>query len=957
MAIRDSIAIKGARENNLQNIDVSIPRDKLVVITGISGSGKSSLAFDTVYAEGQRRFMESMSTYAKRFVEQMKKPDVDFVTGLSPVISIEQKTIFNNPRSTVGTMTDLYEYLRMLYSTVGQAHCPYCRSPITYRTPYQMAEHLLSLPDGAEVEIRAPVFKIYGEDYAFLFDDIRTKGYRRVRIDGELCDLSEELELDENEDFHIEAVIDRFVIRGDLQKQLLASIEHGLVVGENFLSFHLLNPEIASKQEVAAFYEGFGCPEHRLSMAELTQGYFTFNEPLSACVTCSGLGTYLQVHPDLLVPDKSRSILDGAFVREAINCDRNGWGGRIFYSLAEHYGFDLETPFAELSDRIVDVLFYGTKGKRFTIVLPPGATEGRRYKGRKVAFDGVINQIERRYRRYRRQGVAHSGMEDYLRKVMVEYDCPDCGGTRLKATRMLVTVAGRTIHDLCEMHLQELRDFFKDVPMPVQRKQAGEQIVRELVLRLDLIMGIGLDYLSLTRRAGTLSGGEAQRIRLSTQIGSGLMGMLYVLDEPSIGLHPKDNVKMIETLRRLRDVGNTVIVVEHDEETIRAADHVIELGPGPGVHGGRISAEGTIRQILKNPDSLTGQFLTGRQRIDVPVERRPLNGCNLHVRGARANNLDDLDVKIPLGVFVCVSGASGSGKSTLVHDILYKKLYSIFHDSRVLSGAHDRLDGIEHVSDVINIDQSPIGRSPRSNPATYIGFYDNIRRLFAATPEAKKRRYTTSRFSFNVKGGRCEECGGEGTVTTKLHLMADVEVPCPTCKGARYNQDTLDVTYRDKNIAEVLAMTIEDGVDFFADHRLIAHKLGVLNDLGLGYLQIGHPAPLLSGGEAQRVKLADELGKLKRGKSNLYLLDEPTTGLHLADIQRLLDSLNRLVEAGHTVLVIEHHLDVIKTADYIIDLGPEGGHNGGQIVGQGTPEELAEVSESYTGQFLKNFLV
>ena len=956
MAIRDSIAIKGARENNLQNIDVSIPRDKLVVITGISGSGKSSLAFDTVYAEGQRRFMESMSTYAKRFVEQMKKPDVDFVTGLSPVISIEQKTIFNNPRSTVGTMTDLYEYLRMLYSTVGQAHCPYCRCPITYRTPYQMAEHLLSLPDGAEVEIRAPVFKIYGEDYAFLFDDIRTKGYRRVRIDGELCDLSEELELDENEDFHIEAVIDRFVIGGDLQKQLLASIEHGLVVGENFLSFHLLNPEIASKQEVEAFYEGFGCPEHRLSMAELTQGYFTFNEPLSACVTCSGLGTYLQVHPDLLVPDKSRSILDGAFVREAINCDRNGWGGRIFYSLAQHYGFDLD-----------DALCRAVRPHRRCAVL--------RHQRQALHYCPAAGR-DRGPPLQRAQGCFRWGHQPNRAPLSPlppprgsafgdgGLSAQGHGRVRLPGLRRHAAQShAHARHCGRPHHPRPVRDapagvarFFKDVPMPVQRKQAGQQIVRELVLRLDLIMGIGLDYLSLTRRAGTLSGGEAQRIRLSTQIGSGLMGMLYVLDEPSIGLHPKDNVKMIETLRRLRDVGNTVIVVEHDEETIRAADHVIELGPGPGVHGGRISAEGTIRQILKNSDSLTGQFLTGRQRIDVPVERRPLNGCNLHVRGARANNLDDLDVKIPLGVFVCVSGASGSGKSTLVHDILYKKLYSIFHDSRVLSGAHDRLEGIEHVSDVINIDQSPIGRSPRSNPATYIGFYDNIRRLFAQTPEAKKRRYTASRFSFNVKGGRCEECGGEGTVTTKLHLMADVEVPCPTCKGARYNQDTLDVTYRDKNIAEVLAMTIEDGVDFFADQRLIAHKLGVLNDLGLGYLQIGHPAPLLSGGEAQRVKLADELGKLKRGKSNLYLLDEPTTGLHLADIQRLLDSLNRLVEAGHTVLVIEHHLDVIKTADYIIDLGPEGGHNGGQIVGQGTPEELAEVSESYTGQFLKNFL-
>ncbi|NKB70819.1 MAG: excinuclease ABC subunit UvrA [Candidatus Latescibacteria bacterium] len=956
MAVRQTIGIKGARENNLQNVDVEIPRDKLVVVTGISGSGKSSLAFETVYAEGQRRFMESMSTYAKRFIDQMKKPDVDFVQGLSPVISIEQKTTFNNPRSTVGTMTDLYEYLRMLYSTIGLPHCPYCKQEIGFRTPYQMTEHLLSLPQGAEVEVRAPVFKIYGEDFGYLFDDIRTKGYRRVRIEGELRDLSEDIELDEELDYHIEAVIDTFVIRQGLDKQIQASLEHGLVVGESFLSFHLLNPETTSKKKVAAFYQGFGCPEHRLSMAELTQGYFTFNEPIGACVTCSGLGTYLQVHPDLLVPDRRRSIAGGAFVREAFKYDRNSWGGRIMYSLAKHYDFSLDTPFEELPQRIVDILLYGTHGERFAIAIPAGATEGKRHKGRKVSFEGVINQIDRRYRRYRKQGIAHSGMEDYLRKVMVEYGCPDCKGTRLKPTRLLVTIDDRTIHELGQMHLEELRDFLKAMPMPPNKKLAGKQIGRELITRLELLMGIGLDYLNLNRPSGTLSGGEAQRIRLSTQIGSGLMGMLYVLDEPSIGLHPKDNVKMIKTLRRLRDIGNTVIVVEHDEETIRAADHIIELGPGPGVHGGRITAEGTIAKILKNKTSLTGQFLSGRRRIDLPDQRRPLNGHNLHIRGARANNLDNIDVKLPLGAFICITGASGSGKSTLIHEILYKKLYALFHDSRVLSGEHDGLEGFEQLSDVVNIDQSPIGRSPRSNPATYIGFYDNIRKLFAATPGAKKRRYTVSRFSFNVKGGRCEECGGEGRVTTKLHLMADVEVQCPTCKGARYNQDTLEITYNGKSIAEVLAMTIEEGVDFFQDQRLIAHKLGVLNELGLGYLQIGHPAPLLSGGEAQRVKLADELGKMKRGKHNLYLLDEPTTGLHLADIQRLLDSLNRLVDAGHTVLVIEHQLDVIKTADYIIDLGPEGGHNGGQIMAQGTPEEVVEVTDSHTGQFLKEYL-
>jgi excinuclease ABC subunit A len=671
------------------------------------------------------------------------------------------------------------------------------------------------------------------------------------------------------------------IIRPDQEKQIQASLENGLLLGEGFLSFHLVDVE---DQEEAAFYEDFGCSEHRLMMGELTPGYFTFNEPVGACVTCSGLGTYLQVHPDLLMPDKSRSIMGGAFVREAFKYDKNSWGGRSMYSLAQHLDFSLETPVEDLPERVIDALLYGMGGEKFPVVKPPGAKMNRRYVGRRISFDGIITHIERRYRRYRREGIAHSGMEEYLRKVMVEHSCPECSGGRLKPQRRLVTIAAQPIQALGDMHLAELKAFLSEVPMPVKKKKAGTQVVRELTSRLELLLGIGLDYLNLNRRSGTLSGGEAQRIRLSTQIGSGLMGMLYVLDEPSIGLHSKDNIKMIRTLKHLRDIGNTVIVVEHDEETMRAADHIIEMGPGPEVHGGEVVAEGSIKEILKNPKSLTGQFLSRKRYIPVPHQRRDMDERFLMIRGARHNNLQNLDVKIPLGGIVCITGASGSGKSTLVHEILYKKLYSSFHDSRVLAGDHDRLDGIEALSGIINIDQSAIGRSSRSNPATYIGFYDHIRKLYAATPQAKKRRYTISRFSFNTKGGRCEECSGEGQLTTKMHFMADVEMACPSCKGARYNEQTLEIFYNDKNIAEVLDMSIEAGVDFFEDQRLIHHKLGVLNDLGLGYLKIGHPAPMLSGGEAQRVKLANELGKLKRGRHNLYILDEPTTGLHLAGI-------------------------------------------------------------------------
>ena len=1004
--MRQTVAVKGARENNLQDIEVEIPRDKLVVVTGISGSGKSSLAFDTVYAEGQRRFLESMSTYAKRFITQLKKPDVDFVDGLSPVVSIEQKTVTMNPRSTVGTMTDLQDFLRMLFATIGIAHCPYCEREIPIRSPHQILERLLSLPEGTEVEIHAPVFKIYGEDYDYLFDDIRTKGCRHVRIDGEPHDISEEIELDEDKEYDIQVIVDKFFIHKDIDKQVLASLEHTMLVGEGFMRFQVRDlelPEVipvpgsaVGNRAYGEFVEGsavgnraydepgraygelvegsavgnrayggaewddFGCAEHGVLMGELGPHHFTFNEPTGACVTCSGLGTYLQVHPNLLVPDKTRSIVEGAFVHQAAKYDPDRWDGRTLYSLSQHYGFDLHAPFADLSPEVVDILFHGTRGEDFPICQPPDAKPiEKRHLGRKIRFDGIITRIDRHYRHYRKQGEAHSGMEEYLRKVMVEHTCPDCGGAKLKRQRLLVTVKERTIHELGELHFEQLRDFLLAIDKDTlheKHREAGTRVIRELVERINLLLGIGLDYLNLNRRAATLSGGESQRIRLSTQIGSGLMGMLYVLDEPSIGLHPKDNQKMIETLRKLRDIGNTVIVVEHDESTIRAADYIIELGPGPGVHGGKVVVQGALETILACPDSLTGLYMSGRREIPIPQQRRELNGKFLSVTGARENNLRNLDVDIPIGVFICVTGASGSGKSTLVNEILYKRLYSIYHDSRTLYGAHDTLAGHEHISDVINIDQSPIGRSSRSNPATYIGFYDNIRKLFASTPMAMARGYAVGRFSFNVKGGRCEECHGEGTITTKLHFMPDVEVVCPTCKGARYNQDTLDVTYNGKNIAEILDMSIEDGVEFFEEHRLIRHKLSVLNALGMGYLQIGHPAPLLSGGEAQRVKLASELGKIKRGKNNLYILDEPTTGLHLADVQKLLDSLSQLVDKGHTVIVIEHHLDVIKTADYVIDLGPEGGHKGGQVLAHGTPEEVTGVRASYTGQFLRGYL-
>ena len=965
--MRETISVQGAKEHNLKNINVEIPRNQLVVITGVSGSGKSSLAFDTVYAEGQRRYLESMSTFAKKFIDQLKKPNVDFVIGLSPVVSIEQKTTIRNPRSTVGTITDIADYMRMLYATIGTPHCPYCGQEVTVKSSKQMLEHLLLLPAGTEVEIRAPVLKFYGEEWAYLFDNVRNKGYRNVYIDGTLMDISKGIELDEDQAYQVDVLVDHFNVRADMGKQILASLGYAQMIGEGFISLHVMNAETgqaanrptSQKRMLAShFYDDFACPKHGVLMGEVEPFYYSFNLPSasSSCVTCLGLGTYRQVHPTLLVADRNKSIREGAFAKEALNYDKNSWTGRIIYSLAHHYGFSLDTPYKDLSPETIDLLLYGSKGEKFPILIPEGARVGTQHEGREMRFGGIIGHIERSYRRYRKEGTFNHWMEEWLKKVMVEFTCPDCGGKRLKPQRMWVTVQGKTIHDLGDMKFEDLIVFLNQVPLPEKKRRIGEQIVHEIVRRLQLLLDIGLDYLKLNRTSSTLSGGESQRIRLSTQIGSDLIGMLYVLDEPTIGLHPYDSKKMVNTLHRLRDLGNSVMVVEHDESIIQAADYIIELGPGPGDHGGEVVATGTVTEILKNPASLTGQFLSRARKVPLPQKRRPPNSRYLVIRGAQENNLRDIDVAIPLGLFTCITGVSGSGKSSLVHDILYKKLYSIFYDNRVLSGKHRLIEGVELISDIIHIDQSSIGRTPRSNPATYIGFYDKIRFLFSATEAAQERGYSPSRFSFNVKEGRCDECGGEGILHSHLQGMADVETICPICKGEQYNPETLEITYQDKNIAEVLAMTIEEGMQFFAGQRAIKHKLRTLNDLGLGYLKLGHPAPKLSGGEAQRIKLAYELGKIKHGKHNLYILDEPTTGLHVADIQKLLDSLNRLVDAGHTVLVIEHNLDVIKTADWVIDLGPEGGDEGGEIVAQGTPEQIARVEKSYTGRFLANYL-
>ncbi len=954
-AARTTIAVQGARVHNLKNISLEIPRDKLIVVTGLSGSGKSSLAFDTIYAEGQRRYMESLSSYAKRFVSQVTKPDVDFVFGLSPVISIEQKTVANNPRSTVGTMTDIAGYVNLLFATIGQPHCPRSGEPVPSRTSSQILEAILSLSEGTEIELRAPVFKVYGEELDYVFTEVRKKGCRRMIIDGKSVELSEQVEVDQSTVRHMDAVVDRLVVGRKHEKSIKAGIAATLLVGDGLLQVHVVKG--AGKADAERFYRGLCSERHHFVYGDIQPEYFVFNNPESACRTCGGLGVHKLTHPELLVPDPRRSILGGCFLREAFKYNPDTWDGRVMYSLANTLHFSLDTPWEKLQDPVRQAVLYGIDSRKIVLTSPPEAKIARdKWEGKEVGFGGIARRIERHYRRYRQRGEANSGMEAWLDKVMVEHSCPDCRGARLRATRLLFTIDGKSIYDAGQLNFDELRAFLDTIKPTGRGADAGRQVLAEIRGRLNLLLGIGLDYLNLNRRSGTLSGGESQRIRLSTQIGSGLMGMLYVLDEPSIGLHPKDNVKMIATLKSLRDIGNTVIVVEHDEETIRAADHLVEMGPGPGVHGGKVVVQGTLADVLACRESPTGQFLSGRRSIATPSRRRTGIGRTLTVRGARENNLKAIDVTFPLGMLVAITGASGSGKSTLINEVLYKALWKRLVDTRTLPGEHDGVDGGEHVHKVVNIDQSPIGRNSRSNPATYIGFYDAIRDLFARTPVSLERGYKPGRFSFNVKGGRCEECQGEGVITTQLYFMPDVEVTCGACKGARFNSETLEVTLRDKSITDVLNMSVEEGMKFFAAEPVVGKKIEVLNDLGLGYLTLGQSSTTLSGGEAQRIKIATELSKLQRSRHTVYILDEPTTGLHLADVERLLDALNRLVDAGHTVLLIEHHLDVIKTADHVIDLGPEGGHAGGQVVATGTPEQIAACKSSYTGSYLRTHL-
>ena len=954
VAARTTVAVHGARVHNLKNISLEIPRDKLIVVTGLSGSGKSSLAFDTIYAEGQRRYMESLSTYAKRFVAQVAKPDVDFVYGLSPVISIEQKTIGSNPRSTVGTMTDIASYLNLLYATIGEPHCPRTGESVPSRTSSQILEAILALPEGAQIELRAPVFPQYGEDLDFVWTEIRKKGCRTVIVDGKLVDLSAEIDLDESKIQSMDAVVDRFIVGRKHEKAIKAGIAATLLVGDGLLQVEVLKG--VGRAETERFYRALASRTHHLTYGDIEPEYFMFNNPESACRTCGGLGVHKLTHPELLVPDPRRSIAGGCFVKEAFKYNPDTWDGRVMYSLSKSLNFSLDTPWEKLSESVRRAILEGIPRKLVLTVPPEAKVKREEAQGREVGFGGIARRIERHYRRYRQRGEANSGMEAWLDKVMVEHTCPDCKGARVRATRLCFTVGGKTIYDMGQLHFDELSTFLDTLKPTGRGADAGRHVLADVRARVDLLLGIGLDYLSFNRRSSTLSGGEAQRIRLSTQIGSGLMGMLYVLDEPSIGLHPKDNVKMIATLESLRDIGNTVIVVEHDEDTIRAADHIVEMGPGPGIHGGEVVVQGTLNDVLKCKASPTGQFLSGRRRIAAPAVRRKGNGRVLTLRGARENNLQNVDVAFPLGKLIAVTGASGSGKSSLINEVLYKALWKRLVDTRILPGDHDSIEGADHVHKVVNIDQTAIGRNSRSNPATYIGFYDTIRDLFTAAPLSAERGYKAGRFSFNVKGGRCEECQGEGVITTQLYFMPDVEVTCGACKGARFNSETLDVTLRGKTITNILSMPVEEGVAFFASEPAVGKKIEVLNDLGLGYLTLGQSATTLSGGEAQRIKIAAELSKLQRSKHTVYILDEPTTGLHLADVVRLLESLNRLVDAGHTVILIEHHLDVIKTADHVIDLGPEGGHAGGQVVATGTPEEIAACKASHTGRFLKAHL-
>jgi excinuclease ABC subunit A len=955
MSIRKSIEVSGAKQNNLKNISVEIPRDKLTVITGVSGSGKSSLAFDVIYGEGQRRFLDSISNFAKSRISQLKKANVDYVRGLSPVIAIEQKKGNNNPRSTVGTVTDINDYMRLLFSTAGVGKCPECGKPLKQLSAAQMAEHISTLPIGTVVELRAPIYKIYGEDYEYTFHLIREKGYRNLLIDGEPFSLAEKRELDESKDYKIELIIDRFTLKQDTYIQLTKSIEAAMVA---------LDEDIMIKVEVigevnASFYKDFGCSEHHYILCEMQPFHFSFNSPTSSCHTCLGVGMSYVVEPRFLIVAPEKSINKGALKSSVFNpVGKDSYRTVIMYSLSQKYGFSLDTPFKDLPKHIHDILFYGTKGEVVEMLQPPFSVKKNWITGRARPFKGFVYELESWYKNYIRKSSTTEAFEpSFIKDCMIEKICPECHGARLKTQRLQITVGGKSIDMLSRMQLPELLEFLRTLTFDKDIEEVANTIIREISSRLKLLVDIGLHYINLGRRSDSISGGEMQRIKMSTQISSELMGMLYVMDEPSIGLHPRDSMRVIDTMKKLRDIGNTVIVVEHDIDTIRSADYIIEIGPGPGVHGGNIVASGTAQDIMNEPQSITGQYLAGTAHISVPKQRRNLDDNFLSIQGARENNLKDVDIDVPLGVFICITGVSGSGKSSLINEILYKQLKINKTGARIVAGEHDFVFGAELVNNVINIDQTPIGRNSKSNPATYIGIYDKIRQIYAMQPEAIERGYKEIDFSLtHANGTRCEHCGGDGILVTNLQFMADIETICPVCKGMRFSDEGLEIKYKGKSIADVLEMTVEEALEFFKEHKYLKHKLEIINELGLGYMRLGQSSTTLSGGEAQRVKLAYELSKIKRGAHNLYILDEPTTGLHLSDIQKLIYSLGKLVDNGHTVLVIEHHLDVIKSADYIIDMGPEGGSGGGYVVAEGTPEQVAKIEGSYTGKFLRTVL-
>ena len=933
------LTVKGAREHNLKNIDISIPRDKLVVFTGLSGSGKSSLAFDTIYAEGQRRYVESLSAYARQFLGQMEKPDVDYIEGLSPAISIDQKTTSHNPRSTVGTVTEIYDYLRLLFARVGQPYCPSCHKPIAQQTVTQMVDQLVLYPERTKMQILAPVVRGRKGEHKQLLQNIAKEGFVRVRVDGEVYDVTDEINLNKNKKHAIEVVVDRIMMKEGIESRLADSIETALSLAQGIVVVDVID------EKELTFSEHFACIDCGINFEELTPRTFSFNSPYGACSECSGLGVKMEVDMDLVIPDDSLSLNQGAVAPWSKKTQ--GYYSQLLAGAAEHYNVDMDVPVKNLPKEELDKILWGSRGESMTFRYTNRFNKRRVYE---TTFEGVIPNLERRYREAQSDN-SRTDIENYLSAQ----ECPKCRGARLRKEALAVRIGGSNIDEVTQLSIIDAKDFFRNLDLTERQQMIARQILKEINERLGFLVSVGLDYLSLNRTAGTLSGGEAQRIRLATQIGSSLVGVLYILDEPSIGLHQRDNARLKDTLKRLRDLGNTLIVVEHDEETMSAADYIVDIGPGAGEHGGEVVAAGSLKDIINCKRSITGQYLSGEKQIPVPLIRRPGNGKRLTIKGAKEHNLQDIDVTFPLGVFNCVTGVSGSGKSTLINEILYKTLAQKLHRAKGKAGEYDEIGGIEYLDKVIDIDQSPIGRTPRSNPATYTGVFDSIRELFSKTTEAKMRGYKPGRFSFNVKGGRCEACRGDGIIKIEMHFLPDVYVPCEVCKGARYNRETLEVKYKGKNISDVLNMTVVQAVDFFQNIPKIYRKLKTLQDVGLGYIKLGQPATTLSGGEAQRVKLATELSRRSNGKT-LYILDEPTTGLHTADIHKLLKVLGRLTDAGDTVLVIEHNLDVIKTADYLIDLGPEGGIKGGRIIAAGTPEEVVNVSESYTGQYLRPIL-